>query len=326
LPAEQAELASAVAAANPRTVAVLAHGGVLRLAPLAEVVPAILGGALLGQAVGGAVADVLFGAVNPSGRLTETVPVRMEDTAAYLQFPGEHSHVLYGEGIFVGYRWHDARSLDVTYPFGHGLSYTSFGYADLTLASSAEGVTARVTVTNTGAVAGREVVQVYTGLPGSAVSRPPRELKGFASADLAPGESRAVEIALRREDLAYWDRRIDRFVVEGGSYSVSVGASSRDIRLSGDVAVEGDAIRVPLTMNSTLVEAMADPVAGPLLTKEFASLVPQSEPDAAEALGVDLLSLLGSAPVGRMVSFSGGSITRPQLQDLLDRANAATEG
>jgi beta-glucosidase len=326
LPAEQVELARAVVAANPRTVAVLAHGGVLRLAPLADVVPAILDGALLGQAVGGAVADVLFGAVNPSGRLAETVPVRLEDTAAYLQFPGEHSHVLYGEGIFVGYRWHDARSLDVSYPFGHGLSYTTFGYSDLSLGSPADGITVRLTVTNTGPVAGREVVQAYVGLPGSAVSRPPWELKGFASVDLAPGESREVSVLLRREDLAYWDRRLDRFVVEGGSYSVSVGASSRDLRVSGTVAVEGDAVRVPLTLNSTLMEVLADEVAGPILGEAFASLMPaEPEADAAEVLGVDLLSLIGSAPVGRMVSLSGGAITRQQLEELLGRANAAAQ-
>jgi beta-glucosidase len=324
LPEEQVELAGAVVAANPRTVAVLAHGGVVRLAPLADVVPAILDGALLGQAVGGAVADVLFGVVNPSGRLAETVPVRLSDTAAYLQFPGEHSHVLYGEGIFVGYRWHDARSLDVTYPFGHGLSYTSFGYTDLSLASSAEGITVRLTVTNTGPVAGREVVQAYVGLEGSAVSRPPRELKGFASVDLAPGESASVSLLLRREDLAYWDRRVDRFVVEGGAYSVSVGASSRDLRVSGTVEVSGDAVRVPLTLNSTLVEVLDDPVAAPLVAEAFAALMPgESGSDSADVLGVDLLSLIGSAPVGRMVSLSGGALTKPQLEDLLARANAA---
>jgi beta-glucosidase len=324
LPAEQVELARAVVAANPRTVAVLAHGGVVRLAPLADVVPAILDGALLGQGVGGAVADVLFGVVNPSGRLAETVPVRLEDTAAYLQFPGEHSHVLYGEGIFVGYRWHDARSLDVTYPFGHGLSYTTFGYADLSLGSSADGITVRVSVTNTGPVAGREVVQAYVGLPGSAVSRPPRELKGFASVDLAPGESASVSLLLRREDLAYWDRRVDQFVVEGGSYTVSVGASSRDIRVSGAVDVSGDQVRVPLTLNSTIVEVLADRVAGPLVAEALASLMPAgSESDASEAMGVDLLSLIGSMPVDRIVSLSGGAVTRQHLEELVARANAA---
>ena len=322
LPAAQVELAANVAAVNPRTVAVLSHGGVLRLAPLAAVVPAILDGALLGQAVGGAVTDVLFGAVNPSGRLAETAPVRIQDTSAFLNFPGEHSHVLYGEGIFVGYRWHDARDLGVCYPFGHGLSYTTYRYSDLSLAPAPDGIEVRVTVTNTGDVAGREIVQAYAGLPESVVSRPPRELKGFAAVDLAPGESREVTIGLRRDDLAYWDRRAGRFVVEGGRYEVSVGASSRDLRATGWVDVAGDVLRIPLTLNSTLAEVLADPVAGPKLAGGLAAMMPVGD-NTAEVLGADLLSLIGSAPIGRMVSLSAGTVTRDQLEQLLGEANAA---
>ena len=322
LPAEQVELAVNVAAVNPRTVAVLSHGGVLRLAPLASVVPAILDGALLGQAVGGAITDVLFGTVNPSGRLAETVPVRIQDTSAFLNFPGEHSHVLYGEGIFVGYRWHDARDLPVCYPFGHGLSYTAYRYSGLSLAAGPDGIEVRVTVANTGMRAGREIVQAYAGLPGSAVSRPPRELKGFAPVDLAPGESREVTMSLRRDDLAYWDRRAGRFVVEGGSYEVRVGASSRDLRVTGRVDVAGDEVRLPLTLNSTLAEVLGDPVAGPRLAAGLAAMMPAGD-KAADVLGADLLSLIGSAPVGRMVSLSSGTITRDQLEKLLADANAA---
>lgn len=323
LPAEQVQLAAAVAAVNPRTVAVLSHGGVLRLAPLTAVVPAILDGALLGQAVGSALADVLLGAVNPSGRLAETVPVRIEDTAAFLNFPSEHSHVRYGEGIYVGYRWHDARDLPVEYAFGHGLAYTSFGYSGLSLAAVADGIEARVTVTNTGQRPGREVVQVYAGLPGSSVARPPRVLAGFAPVDLAPGQSQEVTITVRQADLAYWDRRVDRFVVEGGTYAVAVGASSRDLRLTGHVTLTGDGVRIPLTLNSTIIETLADPVAGPLVKEAFSTLAGGGEQDAAEALGVDLLSLIGSSPIGRMVSFSGGAVTREQIEQLLAAANAA---
>ena len=156
-------------------------------------------------------------------------------------------------------------------------------------------------------------MQAYAGLPGSAVGRPPRELKGFAAVELSPGESREVTILLRRDDLAYWDRRVDRFVVEGGRYEVSVGASSRDLRATGQVDVTGDALRIPLTLNSTLTEVLADPVAGPQLAAGLVAMMPASDPDTADALGVDLLSLIGSSPVGRMVSFSAGAITRNQL-------------
>ena len=320
LPAEQAELAAAVVAANPRAVAVLSHGGVLRLAPLAALVPSILDGALLGQAGGSAIADVIFGEVNPSGRLAETIPVRIQDTAAYLNFPSEHSHVTYGEGIFVGYRWHDARDLPVTYPFGHGLSYTTFGYSGLRLAETGDGLEVRVTITNTGDRAGREIVQAYVGLPGSAVARPPHALAGFAVADLAPGQAREVVILVRRDDLAYWDLRVDRFLVETGSYQVSVGASSRDLRLADSIAVEGDKLRIPLTMESTLAEVFADPVAGPMVAEAFAEQMP-ADADTQEALGVDVLALIGSAPVNRIVAISGGAVTREQLERFLAAAN-----
>jgi beta-glucosidase len=147
-------------------------------------------------------------------------------------------------------------------------------------------------------------------------------LAGFAPVDLAPGESQEVMITVRPEDLAYWDRRVDRFVVEGGSYTVAVGASSRDLRLTGQVTLAGDGPRIPLTMNSTIIETLADPVAGPLVEEAFSTLG-GGEQDAAEALGVDLLSLIGSSPIGRMVSFSGGEVTREQIEQLLAAANAA---
>ena len=323
LPAEQVELAKAVAAANPSTVAVLSHGGVLRLGPLAEAVPAILDGALLGQAGGGAIADVLFGAVNPSGRLAETVPVRIQDTPSYLNFPGEHSHVLYGEGIFAGYRWYDARELDVTYPFGHGLSYTTFGYSDLRLDAREDHIEVRVTVTNTGDRAGREVVQVYAGLPESAVARPPAWLAGFTTIELEAGEQGEARISVRDDDLAYWDRRVSRFVVEGGDYGIAVGSSSRDLRLTGSVRVEGDDVRVPLTLESSIAEVLGHPVAGPLVAEGFAGQFPTPGDGADDTLGVDFYDLISSAPVGRMVSFSGGAITREQLEALLKHANGA---
>jgi beta-glucosidase len=154
------------------------------------------------------------------------------------------------------------------------------------------------------------------------VARPPRELKGFAAVDLAPGESREVTIGLRRDDLAYWDRRAGRFVVEGGGYEVSVGASSRDLRVTGRVDVAGDEVRIPLTLNSTLAEVLADTVAGPKLAAGLAAMMPAGNKEAG-ALGANLLSLIGSAPVGRMVSLSAGAITRDQLEQLLADANAA---
>ena len=202
---------------------------------------------------------MLFGRVNPSGRLAETIPLRIQDHPSYLDFPGEFGHVRYGEGLFVGYRGFDAREQEVAYPFGFGLSYTTFGYGQATATASAAGIEVRVPVTNTGDRDGREVVQVYVSLPGSTVSRARRELKAFASVPVKAGETADVVLTIDRDDLAYWDTRLDRWVVEGGEYHCAVGASSRDLRTTAVVAVQGDDARVPLTGESTLGEWLADP-------------------------------------------------------------------
>ncbi|PPL16426.1 glycoside hydrolase family 3 C-terminal domain-containing protein [Microterricola pindariensis] len=320
LPAAQLALLDAVLAANPRTVLVLSNGGVVRLSGFEARVPAILEGWLLGQAGGGATADVLYGVVNPSGRLAETIPLRLEDTPAYLEFPGEFGHVRYGEGLFVGYRWYDARSMAVQYPFGHGLSYTSFAYSGLALAADAAGITATLTVTNTGERDGREIVQVYTALAGSGVQRAPQELKGFASVALAAGESRAVSVQLRRDELAYWDIRVDKWVVEGGDYTVAVGASSRDIRLTGTVSVDGDTVRLPLTANSSIGELIADPVAGPMMMQAMAAMFGGSEEAGSADEGME--KMMASFPIGRLASFPGMGVEPEMIEQLLAAANA----
>ncbi|MBF6413986.1 glycoside hydrolase family 3 C-terminal domain-containing protein [Nocardia cyriacigeorgica] len=303
LPADQLALLADIVAVQPKTVVVLSHGGVLRLAPVTELVPAIVDGALLGQAGGGALADVLFGRINPSGRLTETVPLRLQDVPAYLNFPGENSHIRYGEGIFVGYRWYDAREMAVSFPFGHGLSYTSFAYSDLSVQASESGLTVDITVTNTGDRRGREVVQIYTALPESAIARPPRELKGHALTDeLEPGASQRVSIPIERESLAYWETRTEAWVVEGGTYRVMAGASSRDIRATADVEVPGDELRLPITRQSTLGEALADPAAAAVLSQMFAAMTGGGDGDG-QALGVDMMRMLASIPLDRLTGF-----------------------
>lgn len=301
LPADQLRLLTEVVRVQPRTVVVLAHGGMVRLAPVAAQAQAILDGGLLGQAGGGGLADVLFGVVNPSGRLAETAPMRLQDTPAFLNFPGEYSRVRYGEGLFVGYRWYDAREMEVCFPFGHGLSYTTFDYGELTVHSDAAGCVVEVTVTNSGSWDGREVVQVYAGLPGSSVVRPVRVLAGFATVEVAAGASVRVSVPIRRADLAYWDPRLERWVVEGGEYEVSVGASSRDLRGTARVAVTGDEVRVPVTLESTLGEALADPKAAEALGKVAAGMGAML--GGGDALGVDMLRMMESIPLSRLADF-----------------------
>lgn len=322
LPADQLELIAGVAAAQPNTVVVLSAGGVLRLAPVHAVARAILGGALLGQAAGGGIADVLVGTVNPSGRLAETVPLRLQDAPSYPHFPGEHSRVRYGEGIFVGYRGYDVREQDVLYPFGHGLSYTAFEYSDLVLSADPDGVAVSVGVRNAGERAGREVVQLYASVPESAVTRAPRELVGFGFVDLGAGESATVSVRLERRDLAYWHDRLDRWVVEGGTYRIAAGASSRDIRLEGDVDVAGDSVRQDFDAESTIGELMSDPAGAKVLEEVLASFGSLGD-DGGQALGVDMVRMAASIPIGRAVrSFGGGGVGSDDLQALLDTINS----
>ncbi|MHA7132684.1 glycoside hydrolase family 3 C-terminal domain-containing protein [Oerskovia turbata] len=323
LPAVQLDLLDAVLAANPRTIVVLSNGSVVAL-PFADRAPAILEGWLLGQAGGGAIADVLYGDVNPSGKLTETIPARLEDTPAFLNFPGEDGHVRYGEGLFVGYRWYDARRIEVTFPFGHGLSYTTFGYGDAVATVGADGdVEVRLTVANTGDRAGREVVQVYTGLASAAVQRPERELKAFAIVALEPGESREVVLTVRRSDLAYWHARADRWVVEGGEYTVDVAASSRDVRSSTTVAVDGDPLVLPLTRESSLAEVFAHPVAGPIVQQAMAQTASAMAGASILPEGVDMMRMLGSFPIGRIGMIAGDGFGPEQVDALLATANAS---
>lgn len=310
LPAAQLDLVDAVLAVNPNVVVVLSNGGVVAL-PFADRVPAILEGWLLGQAGGSATADVLYGAVNPSGKLTETIPLRLEDNPSYGNFPGELGHVRYGEGILVGYRWYDAKKLEVAFPFGHGLSYTTFGYGDATASLTASGdVIVTVPVTNTGSVAGREVVQVYTSLADSVVQRAPRELKGFAVVALEPDETTTVEVTLRRSELAYWDVRVDGWVVEGGEYVVEVGASSRDLRSRTSVLIEGESVELPLSLASSIDEVLEHPMAGPALGAVI---------DAQFGAGSDIIKILGNFPVGRL---DGIPMPREDMEKLIAEALA----
>ena len=231
LPGRQVELVRRVAQANPRTVVVLTAGAPVSMPWLAEV-PAVVHGLYTGQEGGNALAAILCGDVNPSGKLTESLPARLEDTPAYLDYPGGRE-VFYGEGIFVGYRYYDKRGAAPLFPFGHGLSYTSFEYSGLEVHSSGKmsdpvGVT--LSVTNSGARAGQEVVQLYVRDVKSSLPRPVKELKAFAKVALLPGETRAVHFTLDERAFAFYDPARHGWVVEPGEFEILVGSSSRDIR------------------------------------------------------------------------------------------------
>ena len=230
---EMVALIRAVSTAQPRTAVVLFSGSAVAFSPWVDGVAAVLEAWYAGQAAGGAIADILFGVVDPGGRLPETFPRRLEDTPAYLDFPGDADTVRYGEGLFVGYRWYETRGLDVQYPFGHGLSYTSFGYANARVSrdsfDASQGTTVEVDVTNTGGRPGSDVVQVYVRDPDASVRRPRKELRGFARVRLDPGETRTVRIALDARAFSYWDATLHGWVAEPGAFELLIGRSSADI-------------------------------------------------------------------------------------------------
>ena len=265
IPAKQVEVLDAVAAANPNVAVVLSNGSVVSM-PWRGRAKAILETWLLGQAGGAALADVIFGDEAPSGKLAQTIIDDVNDDPSAMNWPGEEGHVDYGEGVFVGYRYYDTFRKQVTYPFGYGLSYATFDVHDATVAKTGPRTAeVTVTVTNTSDVAGAETVQVYVAPPKAKVARPVHELKGFAKVALEPGESKNVTIALDDRAFAYWSERFDDWHVEGGTYTVEVGVSSRDIISRLDVEIDDDGKIMNLDEWSTFGEWLDDPIGAPIL-------------------------------------------------------------
>lgn len=240
---DQNELIRRVAAANPNTVVVLQTGGPVAM-PWLDEVAAVLQAWYPGQECGNSIADVLFGEVNPSGKLPQTFPVRLEDNPAFINYPGENGRVLYGEGIFVGYRYYEKKKINVLFPFGHGLSYTTFAYDNLRLSieelSPNDELAVSIDVTNTGSRAGREVVQLYVRDEKSRVARPEKELKGFAKIALQPGETKTVTLKLGMRSLAYFDNAKIGWVADAGRFEVLVGSSSMDLRARASFTLNRD--------------------------------------------------------------------------------------
>lgn len=263
LPESHLRLIEAVARVNPNVAVVTHSGSAIDLRPFERSVRAIVHAWLPGQAGGSAIANILFGETNPSGKLSETFPLALEHNPSYLSFPGDIASVRYSEGIFVGYRYYDTKKLDVLYPFGHGLSYTEFEYANLRLSADRleNGGTLQVTfdVTNRGARAGKEVAQVYVRDIKASVPKPDKELKGFAKIGLAPGETKTVTVELDERAFSHYCPHLGRFAVETGEFAILVGSSSRDIRLSATVFFHsGDETRLPLTPDHSLKEWLED--------------------------------------------------------------------
>jgi beta-glucosidase len=241
LPAGQDELIGAVEAANPHTIVVLNTGDPVTMTRWIEKTPALLDMGYGGQEGGKALANILFGVANPSGKLPMTMPKHFEDSPAYGHYPGEHLKVNYAEGIYVGYRYYDTKKVEPQFPFGFGLSYSTFEYSGLDIHSSRIGSkepAVTVTVKNTGSRAGAEVVELYLHDGHSKIDRPEHELKGFRRVELKPGESKQVEFWLGRQDFSYWSPEKKGWVADAGAFEVQVGGSSRDIELKGPLELK----------------------------------------------------------------------------------------
>ena len=326
LPGNQTALVERLAAANPDLVVVLANGSAVALAGWDGHAKAVLETWLSGQGAGRATADLLLGAVNPSGRLAETLPVRLRDNTSFLNFPGEGGHVRYGEGVFVGYRGYDALDLPVSYPFGHGLSYTTFDYDDLSTAVAgrvADGdlaVTVSCRIVNTGNCRGKEVVQLYVGAVDAPVARPVRELKAFAKVDLEPGGSELVEFTLTARDFSFWSPTAGGWVVEDGRFALAVGASSRDLRLTTTVGIAAPARRPALDGMSTLQEWLADPDGAALLHKQVGA------DDTGRPNGIlgneELIKVIGNFPISSLAAFPGLGVSHATVDTVVQQIGA----
>ena len=336
IPDCQNELIKRVAKVQPNTVVVLHNGSPVEM-PWSDDVKGILEAYLGGQAVGAAEADVLFGDVNPSGKLPETFPIKLEDNPSYLYYSGEGDKVEYREGIFIGYRYYDKKNMEVLFPFGYGLSYTTFEYSNLRLSSESikdtDKLTVTLDVTNTGKIAGKEVVELYTGKKHSKIIRPVKELRGFEKIELNPGETKSVTFNLCKRAFSYYNTEIHDWYAETGDYDILIGKSSRDIVLSKPVHVESTVkLPVKLTVNTTFGDLLEMPEASkalkPLIDKVKTAIGMQStdkenDKENSSAISDDMCNaMLKYMPIRGLVSFGGDkSITYEGLEKMLDELN-----
>jgi beta-glucosidase len=278
---------------------------------------------MMGQAGGGAIADILFGKVNPGGKLAETFPIKAADTPAYINWPGEAGVVRYGEGMFIGYRYYEAKELPVLFPFGHGLSYTDFTYSNPSLSAASfkdvDGLTVTVDVTNTGAVAGKEIVQVYVRDQKSGLVRPEKELKGFSKVELQPGETKTVSVALGFRAFAYYHPKYQQWITEDGEVDILIGASAADIRHTLNATLKST-LELPCLIDkeSTIREWLADPRSAAVLQPLFEQFQAQGGElfgtGDGEGIGMDVMAMMIDIPLVNVMTFMQGSLPMPADQ------------
>jgi beta-glucosidase len=319
---QQVALIKAVSVVQPKTIVVLNNGAPVAMSTWIENVAAVLEAWMMGQAGGAAIADVLFGRVNPSGKLAETFPIKLPDTPAHINWPGGAGEVRYGEGLFIGYRYYDAKEMPVLFPFGHGLSYTIFAYSNPTASAKTfrdiDGLTVTVDVTNTGKVPGKEIVQFYVHDQKSGLVRPEKELKGFAKVELKPGETKSVSAYLDFRAFAYYHPEYEQWITEDGAFDILIAASAADVRHALTVTLEST-LSLPciLDKESTIREWMADPRGKAVLGSFYAQMETEARKTFGggderygneNAIGMDIMDMMNDMPLISVLMFQQAAL------------------
>ncbi|PGU35867.1 glycoside hydrolase family 3 C-terminal domain-containing protein [Bacillus cereus] len=331
MPKNHVQLIEAIAEVQNNIVIVLSNGAPIEM-PWIGKVKGILEGYLGGQALGGAIADILFGDANPSGKLAETFPKVLSDNPSYLNFPGEGDKVEYKEGVFVGYRYYDKKKIEPLFPFGFGLSYTNFEYSNLSIdkkeIKDTDTVSVRVNVKNTGSIAGKEIVQLYIKDVESSMIRPEKELKGFEKVELQPGEEKTVSFILNKRSFAYYNVEWKDWHVETGEFEILVGKSSKEIVLHDSIFVQSTTIiQKPVHRNTLLGEIFMDPILAPI-AKELMEKALKDSPFSSMAEGDSdasemMEAMLNYMPLRALVNFSAGAFTEEMLGEIIGLLNDA---
>ncbi|MFE9078025.1 glycoside hydrolase family 3 C-terminal domain-containing protein [Bacillus mobilis] len=331
MPKNHVQLIEAIAEVQNNIVIVLSNGAPIEM-PWIGKVKGILEGYLGGQALGGAIADILFGDANPSGKLAETFPKVLSDNPSYLNFPGEGDKVEYKEGVFVGYRYYDKKKIEPLFPFGFGLSYTNFEYSNLSIdkkeIKDTDTVSVRVNVKNTGSIAGKEIVQLYIKDVESSMIRPEKELKGFEKVELQPGEEKTVSFTLNKRSFAYYNVEWKDWHVETGEFEILVGKSSKEIVLHDSIFVQSTTIiQKPVHRNTLLGEIFMDPILAPI-AKELMEKALKDSPFSSMAEGDSdasemMEAMLNYMPLRALVNFSAGAFTEEMLSEIIGLLNDA---
>lgn len=315
-----------------KNVIVVLHNGSPVEMPWADDVKGILEVYLCGQAVGEATVNLLFGKANPCGKLAETIPYKLEDNPSFLNFPGDGRTVEYKESVFVGYRYYDTKKMPVRYPFGYGLSYTTFEYSDLTLSANeindTDTLTVSLKVKNTGAMAGKEIVQLYVADKTNAARRPEKELKNFTKVYLEPGEEKTVIMELDKRSFAWYCTDLKDWYAATGDYEIMAAASSQDIRLTKTIRmIASRHLPMDIHLNTTVAELIAHPKTKPFVMSMAQAYVEHlsgtdENSAAAQAITVEMsMQMLENSPLRSLRSFI--NITTEELLGLIEEMKKA---